>query len=152
MVKRAYPVEARFLSKVKQGDSCWEWTAGKNWKDYGKFWFEGKTQPAHRVAYILTHGSIPAGLTIDHLCRNRACVKPDHLEAVTIQENLRRSPIRPEALTNCPQGHAYTAGNTYSVRSKGGFMRMCATCCAERYRRRRASGRRQIQKLNGKAI
>lgn len=87
--------EERFWSKVGRGapDECWLWQAGCFVNGYGQFDREGSNQLAHRVAYDFTHGSIPTGLTVDHLCRVRLCVNPAHLEAVTIQENLRRRDV-----------------------------------------------------------
>lgn len=106
-------VQARFWAKVDlrelEPGSCWEWTGGNSGNGYGRFWLEGRSQQAHRVAYELTVAPIPAGLQLDHLCRNRLCVNPGHLEAVTLAENTRRRP-RP---TKCPQGHPYTPESTY---------------------------------------
>ncbi len=77
---------------------------------------EGERQYAHRLAYTEEYGSIPEGLVIDHLCRNRACRNVEHLEAVTSRENVLRGPTTVAAIntvkTHCPQGHAYDEANT----------------------------------------
>src|SRR5688572_16860021 len=80
----------RFRAKVDRTGGCWLWTASRILSGYGQVRFEGKNQRAHRVAYALVKGPIPEGLVLDHLCRVKHCVNPDHLEAVTQAENLRR--------------------------------------------------------------
>lgn len=84
---------ARFESKYEldSGTSCWNWGGVVDAKGYGRFDLGGRPQKAHRVAYELIVGPIPANLTIDHLCRNKLCVNPDHLEPVTNVENVRRA-------------------------------------------------------------
>lgn len=85
------PFEERFWSKVEKSSGCWAWTGHKNRNGYG--WTlgpKGKGESAHRIAYELLVGPIPEGLQIDHLCRNRACVNPDHLEPVTQRVNWQR--------------------------------------------------------------
>ena len=86
--------EARFWAKVglPNADGCMEWM-GHRTNGYGSFWLEGKNVRVHRVSYELCVGPIPEGLQIDHKCRNRACVRPDHLEPVTSRENIRRGVI-----------------------------------------------------------
>ncbi len=119
----------RFVSKIEFTDTCWLWTGGVNHGGYGKFWANGATHAVHRFSYELFRGLIPDGLTIDHLCRVRCCVLPDHLEAVTIQENLLRSPLRPEARTHCPQGHPYAGHNLLlKITTRKGKERLCRTC------------------------
>ena len=83
--------EARFWSYVEKTDGCWEWTGAKDGDGYGHLTIAGRVVGAHRFAYELLVGPIPEGLEIDHLCRNRACVKPADLEPVTRAENLRRA-------------------------------------------------------------
>ena len=79
--------EERFWSKVEQTDGCWNWTKGGHPSGYGTFCHQGKNVPAHRYSYQLANGSIPAGLSIDHICHNRGCVNPAHLRAVTHKQN-----------------------------------------------------------------
>lgn len=82
----------------------------------------------HRVSYEWEHGSIPAGLQIDHLCLNKACINPAHLEAVTSVENTRRWS---RAIVECANGHPFDADNTY-IDSRG--RRACLTCRRARSR------------------
>lgn len=88
---------------------CWVWTAGLQSNGYGFIGVNGKWPLTHRVAYSHLRGEIPKGMVIDHLCRNRACCNPDHLEVVTHAENLRRGSL---AKTTCVHGHLYNDENT----------------------------------------
>ncbi len=117
---------------------CWEWVGGSTANGYGRARLtpgdNGRTV-AHRVAYLRLVGPVPRGLELDHLCRNRLCCNPAHLEAVTHQENMRRSPITQSAfanrvaaqksITHCPSGHEYTEDNT---RNDKRGCRVCRTC------------------------
>jgi hypothetical protein len=121
----------RLGDKFTIGDECWEWTAAKNRGGYGWVHDGTRHRTAHNVLYELLVGSIPKGLELDHLCRNRGCVRPDHLEPVTRSENIRRG-VAPErvrerhrAVTHCPQGHPYDEANT-QYRKNGN--RVCGTC------------------------
>lgn len=94
----------RFIRHVDLSvDGCWFWLGTRAWKDYGKF----DSTTAHRAAYEIFVGPIPAKLVIDHLCRNPRCVRPDHLEAVTHAENIRRAYPEPSFPgLPCPMPHA----------------------------------------------
>ena len=83
--------EDRFWPKVDKSGDCWEWLAAKTEKGYGVFTKTPRTYiRAHRMAWELERGPIPEGMTIDHLCYNEGCVNVDHMEVVSLQENLAR--------------------------------------------------------------
>lgn len=98
----------RLEDKILVGDGCWEWAGSRNW-GYGQVNIGRQPMRAHRVVYEMLVGPIPDGLHLDHLCRNRACVRSNHLEPVTQAENNRRAGA---AKTHCRQGHEYTEDNT----------------------------------------
>lgn len=134
------PLEERLWSRVTISDSgCWEWqgalTAG-----YGVIGRGSRSEGTvltHRLAYELVVGPIPEDRPhIDHLCRNRRCCNPDHLEAVTQAENNRRA--HPGPWTHCARGHEMTDGTTYK-NSNGG--RACAICINARARAKRKQRR-----------
>lgn len=130
----------RFWSKVEPTGFCWNWAAHKSRDGYGRFSLDGRPVEAHRVAYELLIGPIPDGLVIDHLCRNRRCVNPDHLEPVTNAENIRRGAVahaaraKQMAKTHCPKGHPYSGGNLRIHPNGGRACRACARAAEARYR------------------
>jgi len=130
-------MRARFLRKVVKTDWCWEWQACLHKDGYGRFAVGGnRWRYAHIVAYEMFNNElVPDGLQIDHLCRNRKCVNPEHLEAVTIKTNTLRgfSPASTNVRkTECVNGHLFTPSNTYWEDSKRGKHRKCKTCRRER--------------------
>jgi hypothetical protein len=118
----------RFWAKVAKTEGCWLWLAGKSSAGYGNVKMDGRWQGAHRVAYTLLRGPIPEGLQLDHLCRNRACVNPAHLDPCTAKENAMRSELtlqsRNKRKTHCPKGHPYGGDNLVVVRGE----RYCREC------------------------
>ena len=145
------PAVDRFAEKIATSDTgCIEWIGGLNGVGYGQF-YVGTNTPgvatsetgkgyAHRWSYEYHVGPIPDGMHLDHLCRNRACVNPDHLEPVTIRENLLRGvgpSARNAAKTRCKRGHLLAGENLYVHPTKN--MRRCRQCDRQALRIRQES-------------
>lgn len=118
---------------------CWIWTGPMNDRGYGAPQGTGaeKKSGAHRYIWQLVYGDVAKGLELDHLCNNRLCVKPEHLEPVTHAENVLRSYQRRAPQNNCKRGHEFNELNTY-VTSRG--YRCCRACMSllnQEYRARR---------------
>ncbi|MEV5211318.1 HNH endonuclease signature motif containing protein [Micromonospora sp. NPDC053740] len=120
--------EQRFWAKVNADGACWEWTASADAAGYGTFNTGSRTVSSHRYAWTALVGPVPDGLELDHLCLNRRCVFPDHLEPVTHAENVRRQGRNHR--THCPSGHR-RATNRYASGRPG-----CRACNREANRRR----------------
>jgi hypothetical protein len=113
---------------------CIVWTGASNRLGYGSLSVGGRFFMAHRLSYELSKGPIPAGLEIDHLCRNPPCINPAHLEAVSHTENVRRGEARivtirlRAAQTHCKYGHEFSPENTMITKSNGKTQRVCRAC------------------------
>lgn len=150
----------RFWKRVEIKDCgyitpCWVWLGAANNSGYGGFKYHGFSTTAHRFSYIKIHGEIDSSLVVDHMCRVRICVNPNHLQAVTQKQNLSTAiglgekgmvhlrelnKIR-QARTHCPKGHEFTEDNTYwELRKYGGKSRHCKACRNANVERLRAQG------------
>lgn len=126
VLAHSVPPEERFMSYVDV-DKCWLWKGGLI-SGYGTFKWNGERLRSHRLSYELFSGPIPEGLVIDHLCRKRNCVNPDHLEPVTLEENILRGnglPARNKRKTHCLRGHPFSPDN---VRIAPNGSRICRIC------------------------
>jgi hypothetical protein len=126
----------QFWEQVDRSGECWLWLGAKAINGYGRFGAR-PSWAAHRWAYTFTRGPIPDGLTLDHLCRNLLCVRPDHLEAVTDRVNILRGtgPAAANATkTHCKRGHPLSGPNLYIRQSTGRYKhngqteRVCRAC------------------------
>lgn len=127
---------------VSPDSGCWNWTACVTATGYGRVWDGHRADWAHRVVYRLTRGEIANGKVLDHLCRNRRCVNPDHLEQVTDRENTVRGDCpdvtrtRHRAKRYCKRGHPLFGGNVYLDRRGCRVCRTCQKAHAAAYRDR----------------
>lgn len=133
--KYKYTLQEAIWDKITVTGFCWLWEGYVSKEGYGYSTFEGKGRIAHRHVYELLVGPIPKGLQLDHLCRVRNCVNPDHLEPVTPRENLMRGFTHARSnseKTHCAQGHEYNEANTYYDKTQ----RSCKACKINRQRAR----------------
>lgn len=136
---------ARFWAKVDKSDHCWVWTAAKNPEGYGRFGMGQRLVYPHRLVAAHIYGAIPDGMVVDHLCRNPSCVRPDHLQIVSMRENTARGELAAvtrayqQSKTHCPRNHPYSGDNLY-VNPSG--QRQCRECMRQAKRAYRARGGR----------
>lgn len=136
------------MARMINTDDCWLFAGYKNSLGYGQIFTyvgrESSYQYAHRVSYENLVGDIPEGLVIDHLCRVRHCINPDHLEAVTARVNTLRGEgvLVNTRKTHCPRGHEYTQENVQKFGSNNG--RRCRQCALERHREYKKNNRDKV--------
>jgi hypothetical protein len=140
---------ARFHTKIRSEAQCLIWTDSLDRDGYGAFWLQGRNRRAHRVAWFMHYGAIPAGAVINHVCRNRACVNPQHLEALQPGDHALRDSVSAPALnarkTHCPEGHEYDQTVVWG----GKRQRVCSICQRAKQRRQYAKRRSQPDPLAG---
>lgn len=128
--------EERFWSKVEKTEGCWLWIGNKGHRGgYGQFHNPNGSTLAHRISYEKAHGPIPDGMVVDHLCREASCVRPDHLEVVTLQENSSRA-SRNRTSKLCSRGHDQTDPSVRRARKDG--VTYCGECANISQEARRA--------------
>ena len=134
---------ARFRSKYVIEGECWLWQGPLDRDGYGTFYLRGAARRAHRVAWFMINGEIPAGYVVNHTCRRRHCVNPQHLNCMTVVDNALRDSTSLGYLNSqkmyCPQGHPYDT----TVEYKGRRQRVCSIC--DKQRRREAKRRRYAE-------
>lgn len=144
-------IAERFWAKVNKNGPvmkphlgpCWEWTRALQSSGYGHAWIDSGSRSAHKVAWVWANGPVPDGLQLDHLCENRKCCRPSHLEPVTSRENSHRSPLTLNSIsaakTVCIRGHEFDG-----IRNG---KRTCSTC--QRGYSREAAQRRRVKAKAG---
>jgi len=124
-----------FWKQVSKSNACWNWLGHTTGRGYGRY----SGRAAHRVSFELAGNTIAPGLVIDHTCRNRLCVRPSHLRAVTPRQNTLENSAAVTAInavkTHCPKGHPYNKKNTilrWHKRDRG-MKRNCHKCALVSY-------------------
>ncbi len=138
----------KFWSRVEFTRDCWIWKGDKFASGYGQFYVRTKAVYAHRFAWNQLIGVVPKGLELDHLCRNRACVRPAHLEPVPHRKNVIRG-VSPAAVnahkTHCVNGHRFDERNTYRDPSTNN--RSCRICVNDRAKLFRARHPGHVERM-----
>ena len=137
--RRTVDPKSRLIDLLEvQPNGCWNWVSHISKFGYGTFWMDGSTRSAHRTSYRLFRGEIPDGLTIDHLCRNRRCVNPGHLEPVSMRENVVVRSTHSGMIIHregvCKHDHELVPENTRVYQWKNRVFRVCKECNRRRSR------------------
>jgi hypothetical protein len=118
--------------RINKMPYCWAWTGAVGRDGYGRAYYNNSSFLAHRAVFTEVNGVIPQGMTLDHLCRNKICVNPKHLEITSQRENILRGNGKASINAKksyCNRGHEFTPENTYFyVGARGGNWRMCRAC------------------------
>jgi hypothetical protein len=130
-------------TSIRIEGECWVWTKSRTANGYGTARFEGHGTTAHRVVYTLVKGPVPDDKDLDHLCRNRLCVNPDHLEIVDRRENLFRGLVA----RGCKNGHPYSAEGFSIVRRKDGTVENRCKLCHRLRNKNAKRRRRELEEL-----
>lgn len=135
-------VAKKFWASVDKSANCWNWIGWLDSHGYGTLHFGYKHHRAHRISFEIHGGTLDQSMVLDHLCRNRKCVNPDHLEQVTNVENVMRGVSGPAinaTKTHCKEGHELLGSNLYVDTSCKNPKRKCKTCM-------RAATRRYVER------
>lgn len=126
-----------FLKKTRFGEGCWEWQSADDGRGYGVMYVEKIPYKAHRISFQIFYGHISTELQVDHLCMNRRCVNPKHLELVTKEENLRRARVVGlyATRTHCKRGHELGGKNVFPTHAKKN-LKTCRQCVLETRQRK----------------
>lgn len=147
MVKAKYtdPLQAIYDNIVIDDNGCWNWQRTKDSHGYGRTYVYGHNMPTHRASLLLHGQDLINGLDVDHLCRNKSCCNPEHLEQVTRQVNIQRSFLNDyrklPLIQFCLRGHEFTPENTRTYMKRSGTLRRkCVKCIRILSKRRRIAG------------
>jgi hypothetical protein len=135
------PISERIWQYIKKEEFCWRWVYALDVQGYGALKVSNKSKKAHRVVYELLRGPIPENMTLDHLCKNRWCVNPDHMDIVTSGENALRGNgpfAKNKRKTHCKYGHEFVPENIRpTVDKRGNVNRSCLRCYLDGLEKRR---------------
>lgn len=143
-MKAATPIELRIAAKfsVQHETGCQIWQGSLDRHGYGQIFAGGKTFRVHRLNYILAKGELDVSVKLDHLCRNRACINPDHLDPVSDRVNILRgesfSAVNARK-THCDHGHEFSKTNTHFSKKRN--CRACACVRSRAYAAKKALGK-----------
>lgn len=141
MPRKRNTLDDALWNRIVEEGECWLFQGSLDKDGYGLTTYDRRTQRAHRLAYKVTVGDIPARLVLDHLCRVRQCINPAHLEPVTSKENLMRGETharRNADKTHCKHGHEFTEENTLVTDTQ----RYCRQCARDKQKRLNSPERR----------